>query len=310
MRLRLEISLGIGALLGLQVLTTLIATRQLMRAAPAVEHVLREHVSTIDAAEDLLEALSSTTSTPGGARPAEVDAALAVARRHGKAEAESALIDVMEARIDAALSGDPGARREVIRAIRRLSDLNEDAMREAEEESRALSITGAWATVVLGIASFWASVAVSRRLRARLEAPMVELDHVLGAVRRGEHHRRVPIVNGPAEAKRVADNLNWLLDRDEAGPAAAPSDATLQRAIALHVLDHDPVPTVVVDGDGELLATNRAAMARLDPGGGGLPGALRRVPPADLARAIDGWVPQRIGELDLWVWRRSEPVEG
>ncbi|HMV69193.1 MAG TPA: hypothetical protein PKA64_20265, partial [Myxococcota bacterium] len=71
MRLRLEISLGIGALLGLQVLTTLIATRQLMRSAPGVEHALHQHVGSIQAAEDLLEALTSPTSTP--ARPEQVD---------------------------------------------------------------------------------------------------------------------------------------------------------------------------------------------------------------------------------------------
>jgi hypothetical protein len=57
-RLRVEISLGIGALLLIQVVTSVVATRLLTRMGPALEIVMEENVVTLEAAEDVLGRLA------------------------------------------------------------------------------------------------------------------------------------------------------------------------------------------------------------------------------------------------------------
>lgn len=309
MRLRHEISLGITSLVVLQVATTIVATRMLSRSAPAVETILEENVSSLIAAEDILTQLAKTTVSPTRGRPDGVQLALDEARRHVEIPGEAEVIDKIEGHIDAALAGDPEARRGIVADVRDLTKLNRAAMRSADEQSRTSALAGAWATAFLGLASFWVSVIVSRRLRARLEAPLIELDSALDSVRRGERHRRVTLHTGPAEARRIADGVNWLLDRDESGMTRPPSDATVQRALALYALDRDPLPTVVVDAEGAIVATNKTALARLDGGPSGIPGGLRRVPPSDPARVIDGWAVEKLEGHELWVWRRTEPVD-
>ena len=302
MRLRFEVSLGITALLGLQVLTTIVATRMLSRSAPAVERILEDNVTSLVAAEDLLTVLSSTAVSPVNGRPDLVTLALESARANSTIAGEDQIVARIDASLDAALAGDPIARRRVVNDVRELTHLNREAIRVTDENSRTLAIAGAWACGFLGICSFWVSVFVSRRLRARLEAPLVELDAALEAVRRGEPHRRVTLHTGPAEARRIADGVNWLLDRQEADAARPASDATLHRALSLFAIDREPTPIVVVDGDGGVVATNKAALARLDGGMSGIPSRLRRTPIQDGA-SWEGWTATKVPAHPLFVWQ-------
>lgn len=306
MRLRYEISLGLGALLGLQVITTVGSIRVLSRMSPAVEQIMKENVASQAASEEMLAALTRIESNPGAPLPERFQAGFTRARANVTLGGEAAILDSVEKHAPAAFAGDPMARGILVRALQDLSELNREAMREADERARLLGRAGAWASIALGLTGFWLTISVGRRLRARLETPIVELDETLEAARRGERLRRVALIDGPAEARRLADNINWLLDREEAGLAARPTDASIQRALALHLLDREPLPAVVVNGDGEIVATNQAALSRLDPGARGIPAGLRRVPPADPPRPIDGWLPERIGAWPLWIWRRAD----
>jgi PAS domain-containing protein len=303
-QLRTEIGIGIGILLGFQVATTLVVLRQLAIVGPTIDVVLRENVASLEAAEDMLAALTDAQSPSGGGHSDAFDDALALARAAKTEQGEEEQLDKIAANIDAAMSGDPWARGRVVSAIREISSLNRKAMSDANDDVGAIANMGAWSAVIFGLLSFWVSHIVSRRLRARLEAPLIELDLALEGVRRGERMRRVGLaMGGPAEATRIAENLNWLLDREKGSATVVSNDATLHRALALHALDHDPLPTVVIDRDGQILAANRAALARHDPGGGGIPRSLRRVPPSRPDIDIDGWRVEPLPDHDLWVWR-------
>lgn len=309
MRLRVEISLGIGALLLIQVVTSIVATRLLTRMGPALEVVMQENVVTLEAGEDILARLAEVTSPSADGRPAEVEGALRTMRAHITEPDEPPVIDRIERDIDDALGGDPDARRRVVRSLDQLAEINRAAMSRADQSARRMGLAGAWASVLLGLASFWASVATSRRLRNRLDAPLAELDQVLQSARRGERLRRASVEAGPAETRRIADNLNWLLDRQEQGLADLPNDSERYRALSLRLIDELPDPVVVVTADGELLSASRAALARLDPGGGGLPKELRQVPPADPTATVEGWTPTHLAQQELWLWRFVSPAD-
>ncbi len=304
MQLRTEIGIGIALLVGIQVVTTVAVLRQLAIVGPTIDVVLRENVASLEASEDMLAALTDAQSPSGGGHPDAFDDALEMARAAKTEQGEDEQLDKIANNIDAAMSGDPWARGRVVSAIREISSLNRQAMSAANHDVQAIANTGAWSAVILGLLSYWFSHIVSRRLRNRLEAPLIELDLALEGVRRGERMRRVSLeTGGPAEATRIAENLNWLLDREESSTTVVSNDATLHRALALHALDQDPLPTVVIDGDGQILAANRAALARHDPGGGGIPRSLRRVPPSRPDIDIDGWRVASLPDHDLWVWR-------
>jgi hypothetical protein len=302
-KIRTEVGIGIYILVGVQCFTTVVTLFQLSRVSPTIDVVLRDNVSSLEAAEEMLAALTDAQSPSSGGHSEAFDHAFAMAQAASTEQGEQVQLDKIAAEIDAAMGGDPWARARAVAAIREISRLNRQAMADANLVAQDISSTGAWAAVSLGLASAFLSLIVSRRLRARLENPMTELDLALEGVRRGERMRRVSLDNAPFEAQRLADNLNWLLDREQCSTTVVSNDATMHRALALHTIDHDPLPTVVIDADGQILAANRAALARHDPGGGGIPRSLRRVPPSRPDIDIDGWRVESIPDHALWVWR-------
>lgn len=297
MRLRTETSLGIGALLALQIATSFAAIGLLDRLAPMVDRVIRDNVASVEAVEEMKTALASPEIGAPITRRQFRDA-LARAQANVTEPAEAPRLDRVASLAESALSGDPQARREAITLLSEVSEINRASMRNADAEMSRLGGAGAWAAALLGLASFVGGTVLSRRLRRRLEGPMVEIDATLEAVRGGDPHRRAVVADGPIEALRIGQNVNWLLARG-ASAAAHQAKAERDRALLLRVLDELREPAACVGHDGSILAANHPALGLWDGEGSD---AL-----TDLARNLrdgeetPGWRIEDIPDADAWI---------
>lgn len=300
MRLRTETSLGIGALLALQIATSFAAIGLLDRLAPMVDRVIRDNVVSVEAVEEMKTVLASPDLGSPVTRRQFRDA-LARAQANVTEPAEAPRLVRVEALAEVALSGDPQARRETITLLSEVSEINRASMRKADAQMSRLGGAGAWAAALLGLASFAGGTVLSRRLRRRLEGPMVEIDTTLAAVRSGDPHRRAVVADGPLEALRIGQNVNWLLARG-ASAAAHQAKADRDRALLLRVLDEIDVPAACVGHDGAIVAANHRALGLWDGEGSD---AL-----TDLARSLrdgeetPGWRVEDIPAADAWICTR------
>lgn len=211
MRVRSEILVGVGALLAVQVATTLAAIGLLARMSPAVERILEENVATLTAVEDMLAALAVEDGATVATRSPFAEA-LARARANVTEPEEVPLLAEIDGLAPAAVAGDPVAVREVVARLEELSDVNRRSMARMDARARQLGMAGAWAAVGLGTIGFVMSVGVSRRLARRIEEPLAEVDAALAAAGHGDIHRRCIVREGPSELVRIAREVNELLD--------------------------------------------------------------------------------------------------
>lgn len=263
MRLRREVSLGIGAILALQVLLSMLVIGLLTRMGPAIERILHENVRSEEAVEEMATLLASNPQS--GPTPQSFDQALQRAKDNVTEDPEGPLLVTIEREQKAAFQGDTTAREKTLTALRELGHVNRDSMRRADIKAKRLGQAGAWAAAMLGALMLALGLVVYRRLRLRLEVPIEELRRTTQDVRAGNLQARCTITEGPLELKQIANDFNWLLDRwlkevrDETGTHDDEREAEVRRVLA-YLLDRDPMPVMVLDAAGTRVIANRAGM--------------------------------------------------
>ncbi|MCA9540272.1 MAG: hypothetical protein KC620_15345 [Myxococcales bacterium] len=265
MRLRREVKLGIGAVLGLQLLLSAMTIALLARMGPAIERILQENVYSVEAADEMLAVLARNPGAPTPEAQAAFDDALRRARENVTEEAERPLLAALESFRRADLPQSAEARATAVDVLRQLGHVNRASMERADLQAKRTSSAGAWAAAMLGALSLGLGIVVYRRLRLRLELPLTELQRTTHRVRAGNLQARCAVADGPAEVMQVAADLNWLLDHwpqptdgaDEAARVAR--EAEIRRLLAW-LLDARAEPMVIVDGDGLRVAANLAGL--------------------------------------------------
>ena len=161
-------------------------------------------------------------------------------------------------------AGNAEARRECLQAIENLIAINDASTRRADARARGLGVAGAWAAVILGGLGMLFGVLASRRLYATVVDPLDELRSTALAARDGDPLRRAHVPGAAQDFSDVAALLNQLLDRSRAVREDDRGlDAQVIRQAVLHLLDRDPQPRALLTAHGEVLASNRAALDRL-----------------------------------------------
>jgi len=210
---RRELQLGLGALMLFEVVLCFGAIALFSRMAPAIERILQENVYSIEAAEEMLVVLALTADGPAGddLRRRFQDA-LQAARDNTTEDEEVPVLNQIERNASRVLNGDRTALAATVEPLRRLVQINRDAMRRTHQEARRLGIAGAWAVVILAVAAFAVSFVVTQRVRSRILAPLDELQAVLRSTREGDSFRRCQLRDAPDELREAMRSINDLLD--------------------------------------------------------------------------------------------------
>jgi nitrogen fixation/metabolism regulation signal transduction histidine kinase len=264
MKLRQQFRVSLAVLVGFQLITAFGAIGLLSRMTPAIANILSENEYTIEAAHEMLLVLARRTFDPGeAALEQQFREALKRAKNNITEPGEPEVLAQLELLSTAALAGDPAALRDTVDGIRRLVQINRQAMRHAESEARRLGTAGAWAAVFLALAAMAASILVSRRLAGRLLDPLGELFAVTESGRQGDHFRRCRKSGASGEMSRLLESVNLLLDQATAHETVRAAKDEGTRAVALYLLSERPEPAFVVDRQGSVAMANTAGLDAL-----------------------------------------------
>lgn len=278
MKLRRDLLLGVGALVGFNLLVAVSTVGLLSRMSPAIEQILQVNVVSIHAAEEMQRLLALAGMEPlGQAQREQFGEALQRAQNNITEPNERELVMRIRARHEAALAGDRDARQVVIVALGELVAINRDAMIAADRRAQRMGTAGAWAAVFISVLGFLVSLVVIRRLRRSIVEPLAELYATLEAARKGDRFRRCTGLNAPPEIRRIFHAVNEMLDEQERKHGQG-GNMGARRALE-HLLELQRKPAFVVDGRGYLIAANQRGLERLESSGGeALRQELARVP--------------------------------
>ncbi|MCZ7582155.1 MAG: hypothetical protein M5R36_01810 [Deltaproteobacteria bacterium] len=302
MRARRDIHIGVWALTALNLVVVFAVIGLLTRMAPAIENIIEENVQSLEAGEAMLGVVAALRGGPADDELIRrFHRAFEIVRANVTEAEEPSVIEEIAAAKNAALGGEPAAVIRVIENIRRLGEINRDAMHRADERAKRIGTAGAWAAVFMGSVSFWASLVVLSRLGRRVAAPLEELHDTLDDIRRGNTRRRIRPMKAHPELRRVLDDVDELLDhrfrsRDRGAAAVDRRD----RVVLLSLLDEREHPVFLVDADGNIHAANKAGLARLDADDGGEMRAILRIIPGGAADVPEIRT-RRFEEIDLWL---------
>lgn len=258
MELRRELLLSVGVLAALNVFLALAAIGLFGRMVPAIERIIVENVSSMNAAEEMLAVLGEArTASLAAARRDRFDVALAAARQATTLPEEGAILDKIDRTKKLLFSGDVSQRQVLVEQVRALMSTNRAAVHRADLEARRLGSAGAWTSVFIAALTFLLSLIAVRRVQRRVLDPLAELHLVLEASRGGDRYRRCRPLEAPLELRRAMSSVNLLLDAVHELPQA-PKFGSSIRAALLQLLDDVSDPSWVVDARGVVVASNRA----------------------------------------------------
>jgi len=219
MRLAQAVRVGAWLLVGLNLLMALGSIWILMRMAPAMTDVIERNERSLYAGEEMLAALvlvADNMASDEEQQRSRFHAALKRAEKNVTEEGEAAALKVIVASSSAAFTGDLSARRQMVTAIVQLGDINRKAMRQADKRVRQFGEAGIWGVVFMAIAVFSVGLLFIRSLLRRVVKPMVELQAVIAAYRKGDTMRRCSGTDMPLDVRSVFQGINEILDQGQA----------------------------------------------------------------------------------------------
>jgi HAMP domain-containing protein len=249
------------------------------RMKPAIEHIGKENVTSLQAVEAMLAGLA--TGSTDAEQAAQFRAALAQASSNITDPRERPILGRIGVNADAALAGEVEGRRMVVQDLRNLGEVNRDNIDAADVRAQQLGT----AVFFLAVLTLLTALGSLRRADRRVLAPLEELHTVLRDLRTGNSHRRCAVDrDAAAELSEAMAALNRVLDdHDEALRTVIAAEQLVltggddaDRATMLQLLDEDPRAVVVVDDEGVIVAANPPGFDALSADLG-LRDTLRRV---------------------------------
>jgi len=184
-----------------------------MRMSPAISLIIERNEHSLQAAEDMLTAIS-IYGNDGDSKDAiaTFTEALVRAENNITEDGEMTSLNNIRSKYTLAFGGDRESMAELITSVRKLSHINRNAMIEADYKAKQIGSAGAWAIVFMGTAIFLASMVIVRYYRAHISGTMEEINTVLEADKAGDQYRRCTVGRSP-DANVLFGNINRILDQ-------------------------------------------------------------------------------------------------
>jgi hypothetical protein len=179
---------------------------------PAIARVAADNVDSLAAIEEMLATLAGAEGPLSEESAAQFQEAYQRARGNVTEKEEGPLLDGIEGKTRAAMDGDAEAREAVVLNLRRLSEVNRQAMLRTDAEAQRLATAGAWAAAVLALFTFLATRILAERAEHRVITPLFDIYSTLQSAKSGDTRRRCGLHSGSAEIEGIALAVNRLLD--------------------------------------------------------------------------------------------------
>jgi len=213
-----NIKFGGGVLIVLNLLLAFGTIWVFVRMSPAIETIIEQNERSLFHCEQMLALLDENherTSAPGVHENDKVKFLdfLTKAENNITEKDENPPVETIKANYENALEGDSAARKLTLGAIIKLSEINRNAMFNADAKAKQLGNAGAWGVVFMAAAVFTCCLLFIRKLQYNLIQPLEEIHTTVNEYKDGETMRRCTGTNLPSEIQNLYNSINDLLDK-------------------------------------------------------------------------------------------------
>ncbi|MBN2686217.1 MAG: hypothetical protein JXR40_13125 [Pontiellaceae bacterium] len=203
------VKLGAWLLISLNLLMAFGSIWVFVRMAPAIDVIIVQNEVSLQACQDMLAALATDAAADSTERFRN---ALERAENNVTEAEEPMIIEEISESYDTAISGSDRDRAKTVDAIQKLSAVNRNAMRKADQRAQQLGYAGAWGIVFMATTIFLVGMMFQRRLQTNLAEPLEEINASVESFIKGDYMRRCALNQPPKNIRQIQDNVNELLD--------------------------------------------------------------------------------------------------
>lgn len=204
--------MGLWAVVVLTVLMAFGSIWIFMRMAPAIEVIIERNGRSLQACEEMLLYLGYREIKENEYLLDAFQLSLQQASSNVTEQGESVVLQKINDNFQSALEGDKVALESTIDSIKKLIDINRNAMTLADIKAKQIGSAGAWGIVFMGTLLFLLWMMLIRYYNMHISDVLEELTSVLRANKHGDNYRRC--FGDQAEgAHFIFDEVNSLLDK-------------------------------------------------------------------------------------------------
>ena len=178
-----------------------------MRLVPATEKYTADNEASLQAV-----ILNKDASMPERIALRNFEHELKIAEEMVTEKFEDEQIVIIKDNYKLAMQGEKRALRLTVASLRKLAELNRQAIHNSSFSAKHMSTAGAWGVVFLGSIDFIICLFLMRNLERNLVSPIEEMSRTLSDYRQGNLLRRCAIYDQPNEVISLLKDINELLD--------------------------------------------------------------------------------------------------
>ena len=184
-----------------------------IRILPAIDLIVQNNISSIEAAENMLTTLSVIENEGTTKRDLQAfKIALNDAKNNITNEDEKIALGIINRSYRKAFENDISSRKELRFAIDYLFQINRDELSRLKQEASQISMAGAWGLVFMSLFMFFITLWFLRKLDKKLLVPTNEIYDVIKCYKNNEKFRRCKGTNLNRDIKFIFNGVNDLLD--------------------------------------------------------------------------------------------------
>ena len=180
----------------------------LQRIEPQIERIRQRNAVSIEACEEMLQALAR-----GKVEMEQFRQALARAEGYVTEEGEREALGRLRALLPGLAAGQKEALNEAVDRIAEISRFNKTAIKKSIREAQHFRLEGARYIVFLALLFFLTVLYFGRKFRRELLIPLEELSSAVEAFLAGDTLRRCSLPFAEEKMKKIFRGVNELMDR-------------------------------------------------------------------------------------------------
>lgn len=210
MHIAKSIKIGLVLLIGLNLLMAMGAIWAFMRMAPAIEIIIERNEESLQACEEMLASLALLNN-----KNSKQTFMIALKRTENnitEPEEPAAIKAIQKSAIEV-FQGNIDAKEETVNAILELTEINRQAMIDADLNAKKLGYAGAWCIVFMAIIIFYAGRLFYRTIRKNALIPLEEIYNVIQTQQQSGNLRRCTGIDPPQEVLFIFNGINEIIDK-------------------------------------------------------------------------------------------------
>lgn len=210
MNIAKNIRIGLVLLIGLNLLMAMGSIWAFMRMAPAIETIIDQNEQSLQACEEMLASLALLHNE--NAKQNFIIALKRTENNISEPEEPAAIKAIQKSAIEV-FQGNIEAKEETVDAILKLTEINRQAMIDADLNAKKLGYAGAWSIVFMAIIIFSAGRLFYRTIRKNALIPLEEIYSVIQTQQQKANLRRCTGIDSPQEVLFIFNGINDIIDK-------------------------------------------------------------------------------------------------